>query len=202
MSPFRSHFGSSSVGGATGYSLGQGQLARRFFAVSCGVFAVAGLLGWSLTQWLGSWTLGRSEAAFPLAFAVTSLLLVGASLLLQQALEAVKRERQPLFRRSLRRALLLGTLFVALQGYGLWCMLQRQDPQEASTGANAFIFVIAFLHALHVSVALLFLVFVTIRGHADRYDHEYYWGVTFCALFWHFLGVVWLAILFVFGVAA
>jgi cytochrome c oxidase subunit III len=47
----------------------------------------------------------------------------------------------------------------------------------------------------------LFLVFVTVQGFADRYDHEYYWGVLVCACFWHALGIVWLAILFVLVIA-
>ena len=50
-------------------------------------------------------------------------------------------------------------------------------------------------------MALLFVVFVTVNGFADRYDHEYYFGVRVCTAFWHILCVVWLAILGVFAIA-
>jgi heme/copper-type cytochrome/quinol oxidase subunit 3 len=45
------------------------------------------------------------------------------------------------------------------------------------------------------------LLWVTLSAFADRYDHEYCWGVSFAAWCWHVLGVVWLAILFVFAMA-
>ena len=51
-------------------------------------------------------------------------------------------------------------------------------------------------------VATLFLSLVAVRTFADRYDHEYYWGVSVVAWFWHALGIVWLAILAVFAIAA
>jgi cytochrome c oxidase subunit III len=41
-------------------------------------------------------------------------------------------------------------------------------------------------------------VWVTLSALSDRYDHEYYWGVKICALFWHALGIVWLVILMAF----
>ena len=64
-----------------------------------------------------------------------------------------------------------------------------------------FVLMLAALHALHLSVALLFLAFVGTRAGADRYDHEYHWGVRFCAWFWHALGIAWLLILAIFAIA-
>ena len=62
-------------------------------------------------------------------------------------------------------------------------------------------FVAAFLPpcmecTLH-RVCVLFLCYVTVQALADRYDHEYYWGVSICAWFWHALGIAWVALLFV-----
>ena len=62
-------------------------------------------------------------------------------------------------------------------------------------------FAFALLHGVHFIVALLFVVFVFLRAFADRYDHEYSWGVTFCAWFWHALGIAWLAIMTAFLIA-
>ena len=67
---------------------------------------------------------------------------------------------------------------------------------------TAFVLALASLHAMHVIVATLFLSLVTVRTFAERYDHEYYWGVSVVAWFWHGLGIVWLAILAVFAIAA
>ena len=72
---------------------------------------------------------------------------------------------------------------------------------NSQTGAHVFAFVFVALHAMHFVVALWFLTFVTLKARYERYDHEYYWGVTVCTWFWHALGLVWLAILAVFAVA-
>jgi heme/copper-type cytochrome/quinol oxidase subunit 3 len=92
-------------------------------------------------------------------------------------------------------AMISGTVFVGLQSFGLWCLMQNQLPKNAETGQNAFVFVFAAMHGIHFIVALLFLIFVTLHALNDRYDHEYFWGVTVCKYFWHCLGVVWCAIL-------
>jgi len=98
-------------------------------------------------------------------------------------------------------ALVAGVLFVALQATALNWLLRRQMPEDASTGAAPFVAVLACLHAMHFVVALMFLAFVFASAQIDRYDHEYYWGVTVCAWFWHVLGIVWLAVLGVMAIA-
>ena len=174
------------------------QFALQFFAVSAGAFGVAAGLG-ALLVWLG--LAGAGSALFPPVFwASTAMLLLGSSSI-HAAVERVRRERQRRFRNSLRLALAAGTAFVGLQGAGLIRLQDAALLTDASTGVAAFVLVLTFLHALHFTVALMFLVFVTLRAHNDRYDHEYYWGVVVCGYFWHFLGVVWLGILCVFALA-
>ena len=98
-------------------------------------------------------------------------------------------------------ALGAGTLFVGSQTYALTCLIHQQTPEEAQIGAGAFVAVIAALHAMHFVVALMFLVFITVQAFEDRYDHEYYWGVTVCAWFWHILGIIWGMVLVVMLIA-
>lgn len=179
---------------------GQAAFAVRYFLLSVTIFGVAALLAGVLIHFAPP-AVRPDRLPFPPAFWVSSLLLFFGSVALSRALSHVRVEKQAAFRRTLLAALGAGTLFIAVQSYGLWCLLQGQNPSEVATGASAFIVVFAVLHALHVSLAMLFLVFVTLRGFADRYDHEYFWGVTVCAYFWHFLGVVWLCILTVFAFA-
>jgi heme/copper-type cytochrome/quinol oxidase subunit 3 len=89
--------------------------------------------------------------------------------------------------------------FVAVQGFGLWAMDKGgNSAQDAQLGVHGFVIMFTALHAMHFLVAQSILLWVTISAFADRYDHEYSWGVTFAAGFWHILGVVWMCILFVF----
>lgn len=178
------------------YADRQGEFARRFFLLATAVYCAAFGLASVLIHFAGRTALAR-PAAFPRIFWISTLLLIAGSGLLQRARYHVRIERQRKFRRSLVLGLAVGTLFVAAQSYALWCLAGHQERSSAaaSTGTGAFVIALASLHGLHFTVALLCLVFVTLRALADRYDHEYYWGVTVCAYFWHGLAVVWMAIL-------
>ena len=179
----------------------QSQFAIWYFFASVAVFVLAGGLAYALIEFL-EFTPALEALTFPRVFLVSSMLLVIGSLSLHRALHCVRLERQQPFRRSLLIANAAGTAFVGCQIYGLRCMLLNQVPADVPTGANAFAFVFAALHGLHFIVAVMFLVFITLRALADRYDHEYYWGVTVCTWFWHTLGVIWVAILAVFAIAS
>ena len=175
--------------------------ALRFFALSAVLLSTS--LGLSSLLCNLSPTASPQEPTdFPPAFAASTLLLFCGSVALSRAIGFVKRERQRPFRRSLAFALSAGTLFVGIQTFALTNLIRQQPAEEALTGAGAFVSVAAVLHAMHFVVALLCLVYVTVQAHADRYDHEYYWGVTVCAWFWHALGVVWCAVLAVMVIAS
>jgi cytochrome c oxidase subunit 3 len=175
-------------------------MAVRFILASAGVYATCLSLAAALIHLLPS-HVAPGQVVFPSAFWVTTLLLAIGSGSLQYGVSCVRRERQKAFRRSLLVALVSGTLFVGIQIYGLLCLIGNQLPDDVQTGANAFIVVIVALHAMHLSLALLFLIWVTLSALADRYDHEYSWGVTLCAWFWHGLGIVWLCILAILAIA-
>ena len=175
--------------------------ARRFFWLTLAIFSIS----FAVARLLVLCYAGRAPQSwghFPPAFGVSSVLLLIGTIALQFALQSVRVERPVSFRRALLIALVAGTLFVGIQSFGLWCLIRQQRPEDVSTGVNAFIVMLAALHGLHFIVAVMFLTYVTIKGFAARYDHEYFWGVRVCAWFWHALGVIWLAILAVFLITA
>ena len=180
---------------------GHRRSALWFFAVSAGVLVTSGLVTTGLIGLLGR--PNEPGRLFPPAFWVSTGLLLAGSAALSRSIRFVRQEQQRPFRRWLLTSLLLATAFVGVQAYGLaWMLPHDRTAQAASTGVTAFVLALASLHAMHFIVASLFLSLVTVRTFADRYDHEYYWGVSVVAWFWHGLGVVWLAILAVFAVAA
>ena len=176
------------------------RLALRFIFVSVAVYSAAGGLALVLIHCVPS-AAAPGRVVFPPVFWFTSVLLALNSGCMQHALHCVRRERQRPFRRSLIYALVAGTLFVGVQSYGLKSLVRNQVAEEAQTGANLFITIMVALHAMHLSLALLFLIWVTLNALADRYDHEYSWGVSLCAWFWHGLAIVWICILMVFVIA-
>jgi cytochrome c oxidase subunit III len=180
---------------------GQARAALRFFAIAAGVGLLASLVTLLALALFGT-TRGPGRL-FPPAFLVSTSLLAAGSFSLARAVHYVRRERQRSFRRWLLTGLIAASLFVGVQAYGLaWMLPNERTAQAASTGVIAFVMALTTMHAMHVVVASLFLSLVTVRSFAERYDHEYYWGVSVCAWFWHVLGIVWLAILAVFAIAA
>ncbi len=128
---------------------------------------------------------------FPAAFFWTTLLLVTVSGSLEAARDAVRRERQAALRKWLVVALTSATAFCGTQAYGIRILILSHRPDDTVLGLNAFVVALTAMHALHVSVAVLFLIFVTLQAWRGRYDHEYYFGVVVCAWFWHVLAAAW-----------
>lgn len=157
------------------------------------VFAAAGLAAWMLIRWAATRSADRPVTG--VFFAASTSALLAVSVCLQSALGQVRRERQRRFRGWLLGALAAATVFGATQSCALRLVWLRLPPESAQTGASAFVFVFAALHGMHVSVAVLFLNFVVLQALAQRYDHEYHFGVTVCTFFWHLLGAVWACIL-------
>lgn len=169
----------------------------RFIGLSLTVYLSAGIIAGLAIEWLPERPAGR-ETFFPPVFVATTGILVAGSMSLHRAVQCVRVEKQQRFRAALVRSLILGVLFVGLQAYGLRTMIRHQVPGEVQTGSNAFLTMLSGLHAMHFTVALWWLLWITLCAFEDRYDHEYYWGVLACGWFWHVLGIIWGLVLLVF----
>jgi cytochrome c oxidase subunit 3 len=177
------------------------EFAVRFAVVSALLLLLATAIGTALLKLLPV-APNLPPNHFPRTFILSTMLLLIGSWSLSRACAFVRRERQIPFRRHLVISLAAGTLFVAMQSYGLTSLIRQQRPEDISTAAAPYVAVMVALHAMHFVVALMFLVFVTIQAFADRYDHEYYFGVTICTWFWHALGIVWLVVMAVIGIVS
>ena len=138
----------------------------------------------------------------PTIFLLTSLLLGGCSYALARACEWVRVEKQRPFRTWLVAAALIAALFTAVQAFGLATLVPAERSTElAQTGSVPFAIGVISMHALHVIVAQLALAWIVVQAFNDRYDHEFFRPVTYCAWFWHFLGGVWLSLLAILVIA-
>jgi cytochrome c oxidase subunit 3 len=93
--------------------------------------------------------------------------------------------------------------FLIVQALGMNTLLQEHYAFMEQTGMTRLYgvcFAFSFIHALHVLGGVVFIGFVLVQGYRRRYDHERHWAVDHCAWYWHFLDVVWVAMLVVFVV--
>jgi cytochrome c oxidase subunit III len=139
----------------------------------------------------------------PISFLGTTFLLVGISAALHLAVKSARTEQQVDLRRYVSLAFVMSILFLIFQSFGMtWLAMihfRIDKPQET---LYALTFFLALVHALHVVGGVVSIVYVMVKVWRHMYDHENYWGVVYCAWYWHFLDVVWLFMLICFWIAA
>ena len=72
--------------------------------------------------------------------------------------------------------------------------MQLSAMQAADT-ASAYLYLITFVHLLHVLIALLYLIKVAIASFSGKFSSENTLSLRLSSIFWHFLGLLWLYLL-------
>ena len=68
---------------------------------------------------------------------------------------------------------------------------------KGSVLSGSILYVITFMHFLHIVAALVALLLTQFANLRKKYSAESHLGLSLCAGFWHFLGVLWV-VLFLF----
>jgi cytochrome c oxidase subunit 3 len=80
------------------------------------------------------------------------------------------------------------------EGKKLDKFLQIKAMETADT-ASSYLYIITFLHLLHVLVTLIYMLRMTIRSFSGKFTSENHLSLSLGAIFWHFLGLLWLYLL-------
>lgn len=174
----------------------QAKFGLLLFLVSLSMFFVASLVAYGIIRF-------ASEAPalpitdFPASLVASTFSMFGVSLALHWSVLSVRRERQRVFRRYLGAAVAFSLLFLVFQTHGLHALLLQHGESLASGSNKQFglMFFLVLVHALHVVGGISVLAGVVLTARRGGYDHEKHWGVDLCALYWHFLDIVWIIML-------
>lgn len=71
----------------------------------------------------------------------------------------------------------------------------QMDAEGSADVATSYLYIITFLHLLHVIVTLIYMLRMTIRSFTGRLEFNNYISIRMGAIFWHFLGVLWVYLL-------
>jgi len=146
------------------------------------VFMFGGLLVMRFHLWGNT----RPDLDQQLGLIVTSILLV-SSFFMNRAEVAAKHDDRNNFLVSLALTGILGLLFlVGVIGFEWRGHVRPMDGYYGSV-----LYTMTGLHALHVLSGILFILVIWINGRKGRYSSQNYWGVEACAIYWHFVDVVW-----------
>jgi cytochrome c oxidase subunit 3 len=127
---------------------------------------------------------------------ISTLFLLAVSVVLERGLHRIRRNRtRELF------WMLLVTVSLAL-GFlvnqtRVWMSLGNSNIQLPTNARTLFTFSVALitgLHALHVLGGFVPLAVCSVRAARERYSSFDHAGVTYCAMYWHFLDATWVVI--------
>ncbi len=132
----------------------------------------------------------------PKSFWFSTAILVGLSWSLQQSVSYAKSNATTALIKVLSVAFVLSLAFFLVQGEGLYQLIERMRTADRERlNLHTMTLVLAVIHALHCVGGVVAIVWVLVKSFQRQYDHERYYGLQFCALYWHFLDIVWLCLL-------
>ena len=146
----------------------------------------------SRPDWLNNFDL-------PDAFLLSVAIIVLSSFTLILAKNALKKDKRSQTTLFLGLTLVLGFLFIynQFQGFNEIIGSGYHFTGPTSNITMTFIFVIAFMHVLHVIVGLICLLVVIYNHFKQKYTATSYLGFELAATFWHFVDILWI-LLFLF----
>ncbi len=153
------------------------------------------LFGGLLTVRFYLWGNTRPELDQAIGLLVTSMLLV-SSFSMNIAETAIEHDDRKTFSRGLIVTFILGTLFlfgVMVFEWGIFPSLY--EGHFSGPGENiysAVLFAMTGMHALHVLTGLIFIAIVWNLGRKGSFSSEQNWGVESCAIYWHYVDLVWI----------
>ena len=136
----------------------------------------------------GGWPPVGQERPELLLPGINTLLLVSSSVTMQLAVRAIGRGRVGTMRRALRVTLLLGSVFILVQGYEF---ANNGFGLSAGVFGSTF-YVLTGFHGAHVLAGLGFMAIVANRARHGLVSQEHHTAVEAASYYWHFVDAVWL----------
>lgn len=139
------------------------------------------------TQAMGPW---------PLPF-INTALLITSGIFLTIAHHAIKTNQRGVIIVNLGICLLLGFIFLIVQGYEYYHAYQDLGlTLDAGIYGSTF-FLLTGFHGVHVTVGAIMLLVMWIRVIKGHFSPEHNFAFEAAAWYWHFVDVVWIFLFFV-----
>lgn len=140
------------------------------------------------------WGEHRPELDQAIGLIVTSVLLV-SSLSMNLAEKGIEHGDRRTFSIGMLVTAVLGTIFlfgVMIFEWGLFPALYEGHLTPSGDVFGAVVFAMTGVHALHVITGVIFILIVWNLGRKGHYSPERHWGVEACAIYWHYVDLVWI----------
>jgi cytochrome c oxidase subunit 3 len=170
-----------------------GRIGMWLFLLVLAVLFVATILGYLVVRIDNAGSFVPEGAPPPpklLLFSTVALLV--SSYTMQRAVAAA-RAGDPAQGGMMVVTMALALVFLAMQGIA-WVELVREDLTITDNLYGWTFYVLTGLHAAHVVGGLPPLAVSTWKAIRRRYGPDDHRGIVYCAMYWHFLDGVWIAL--------
>ncbi|MBU6349009.1 MAG: heme-copper oxidase subunit III [Chloroflexi bacterium] len=153
-------------------------------------FLFGGLLAARFYLWGGT----RPELDQNIGLIVTSMLLV-SSISMRIAETAMERGNRKAFSFFILLTAIFGLIFmggVMVFEWGLFPAIYQGHLTPWGDKYGAIVFAMTGMHALHVISGVAFILIVWNLARKGHFSKERHWGVEACAIYWHYVDVVWI----------
>ncbi|HTV48885.1 MAG TPA: cytochrome c oxidase subunit 3 [Phycisphaerae bacterium] len=198
---------------------GAGTLGVALLVVSLSILFISTLIGYIVIR---AGFHAPVSVKLPAGLWLSTGLLLISSVTIHLAIQSIRADRQKGLCNFLLLTFLLGIGFLVVQSLN-WISLY-QDLRHAEQAVQQSVvpvlnsnggvsapdeplverdtllkvfYVFTFLHAVHVVGGLIPLLVVVVKAFLGVYSRNYYPGVRYSVIYWHFLDAAWIAILIV-----
>ena len=177
---------------------GTGTLGVLVFCAGLGFLFVASLIAYLWIRFQTDPWPPPGSKPLPWGMVISTTVLAGCSAGIQWALVRIRKGDQVGLRRGLTFACVLAFGFLIAQSINWynWLPPEILQPRTATVVPERNLYTVGFLfltvlHALHILGGLVPLAWVTRNAYKGKYTWAFYPGVKQNAIYWHFLGIVW-----------
>jgi cytochrome c oxidase subunit 3 len=174
-----------------GHIPGAGILGMRIFLGALGVLFAASIVGFVVVRLHATEWPPPGMPRLPSGLWVTTLVIVACSIAISRAGAAIRLGEIRKATRWLQATLGLGLLFLVSQTVNWWALVTAHVTARTKNLYAFSFYMLTGLHAAHVIGGLILLGVVIHRSRRGRYGSGQHDGITYAAMYWHFLGVVW-----------
>ncbi len=130
----------------------------------------------------------------PFYFTISTVIAIFSSVTMHLSVYNFKKFNLSATSVFISATLILGVSFTVCQILGVleWYAGGVYVMGTESTPRTQFVFVLGFAHFAHIALALLFLIVLFIKSRIDINKSSFSTWLSNSAVFWHFLGLLWL----------
>ena len=126
--------------------------------------------------------------------ALLTSVLVTSSVFMQLAVWAIRRGDQRWLVRWLTVTLVLGAIFLGMQGYDYYSLSVHDGFRLSSGVFGSLFYTMTGFHGAHVFGGAAFMSIVLLRARSGQFTARYHDTVEMASYYWHFVDVVWIGL--------